>query len=48
MSEPMVAAAGVQIVRAVGVKRLLPLLAIGGIAFALMTQRRPEQRQNSR
>lgn len=48
MSEPMVAAAGVQIVRAVGVKRLLPLLAVGGIAFVLMTQRRPEQRQNSR
>jgi hypothetical protein len=40
LSDPMMVAAGLQIVRAVGVKRLLPLLAIGGIAFGLMAQRK--------
>ncbi len=40
MSDPMMVAAGLQIVRAVGVKRLLPLLAVGGIAFGLMAQRK--------
>lgn len=40
MSDPMMMAAGLQIVRAVGVKRLLPLLAVGGIAFGLMAQRK--------
>ncbi|WP_315838651.1 hypothetical protein [Bradyrhizobium prioriisuperbiae] len=44
MSDPMMMAAGLQIVRAVGVKRLLPLLAVGGIAFGLMAQRKaPEE-----
>ena len=40
MGDPMMVAAGLQIVRAVGVKRLLPILAIGGIAFGLMAQRK--------
>lgn len=39
LADPMVLAAGLQIVRTVGVKRLLPLLAIGGIAFGLMANR---------
>lgn len=39
LADPMVLAAGLQIVRTVGVKRLLPLLAIGGIAFGLMASR---------
>lgn len=43
MSDPMVLAAGLQILRTVGVKRLLPLLAIGGVAFGLMTQRKSAQ-----
>ena len=40
MSDPMMVAAGLQIVRAVGLKRLLPLLAVGAIAFGLMVQRK--------
>jgi hypothetical protein len=48
MSDPTIAAAGVQIVRTLGAKRLLPLLAIGGIALGLMMQRKPEEHQNSR
>jgi len=40
MSDPMMVATGLQIVRAIGVKQLLPLLAIGAIAFGLMAQRK--------
>jgi hypothetical protein len=47
MSDPMIVAAGLQIVRAVGVKRLLPLFAIGfaigAIAFGLMTSRKSSE-----
>jgi len=43
MSDPMMVAAGLQIVRAVGVKRLLPLLAIGAIAFGLKTPRKSSE-----
>ncbi|MBY0382882.1 MAG: hypothetical protein K2W78_13295 [Xanthobacteraceae bacterium] len=39
MSDPMVLAAVMQTVRVVGVKRLIPLLAVGGIALGLMTRR---------
>jgi len=39
MSDPMMVEIGFQIVRAVGVKRMLPLLAIGAVAFGLMAQR---------
>lgn len=39
LSDPIVMAAALQAVRVVGVKRLVPLLAIGGIALGLMTKR---------
>ncbi|MBX9711610.1 MAG: hypothetical protein K2X60_11305 [Xanthobacteraceae bacterium] len=39
LSDPMVLAVGLQVMRSVGVKRLIPLLAIGGVAFGLMSQR---------
>jgi len=48
MSDPTIAAASIQIIRTLGVKRLLPLLAIGGIVLGLMMQRKPEEQQNSR
>jgi hypothetical protein len=40
MSDPMMVAAGLQVVRTVGVKRMLPLLAIGAVAFGLIAQRK--------
>jgi hypothetical protein len=40
MSDPMMLATGLQIVSAVGVKRMLPLLAVGAIAFGLMAQQK--------
>lgn len=38
-SDPMMMAVALQVIRAVGVKRLVPLLAIGGVALGLMSQR---------
>jgi hypothetical protein len=39
LSDPMLIATALQIVRAVGVKRLLPILAIGGVALGIMASR---------
>ncbi|KWV59130.1 hypothetical protein AS156_32205 [Bradyrhizobium macuxiense] len=38
-SDPVVIATGLQIVRAIGVKRLIPILAVGGLALGLMASR---------
>lgn len=40
LSDPMVLAAGLQIVRTIGIKRIIPLVAIGGIALGLLANRR--------
>lgn len=41
LSDPMVLAAGLQIVQIIGVKRIIiPLVAVGGIALGLMASRR--------
>ena len=39
LADPMLLAAGLQVVRAIGVKKLIPLLAIGGIALGFMMSR---------
>jgi ABC-type transport system involved in multi-copper enzyme maturation permease subunit len=39
LTDPMLLATALQIVRAVGVKRLLPILAIGGVALGIMASR---------
>src|SRR3954451_13747833 len=36
LADPMVVAAGLQIVRAIGVKKLIPILAVGGLALGLL------------
>ena len=33
LSDPMLVAAGLQVVRAIGVKKLIPILAVGGLAL---------------
>ncbi|NEU99408.1 hypothetical protein [Bradyrhizobium uaiense] len=38
-ADPALIATGLQIVRAVGVKRLIPILVVGGLAFGLMASR---------
>jgi predicted lipid-binding transport protein (Tim44 family) len=44
IADPMVIAAGLQIVRAIGVKRLIPIVAIGGALLGLLAS---SQRKNN-
>jgi cbb3-type cytochrome oxidase subunit 3 len=39
LADPMVVAAGLQVIRAIGVKRLVPILAVGGLALGLLANR---------
>jgi hypothetical protein len=39
LSDPMLVAAGIQVVRAIGVKRLIPILAVGGLALGFLASR---------
>lgn len=39
LSDPALLVTGIQIVRALGVKRLIPILAVGGLALGLMVSR---------
>jgi ABC-type transport system involved in multi-copper enzyme maturation permease subunit len=39
LADPMLLATGLRIVRAIGIKRLLPILAIGGVALGIMASR---------
>jgi hypothetical protein len=38
-ADPMLVATGLQLVKAIGVKRLIPLLAIGGLALGILASR---------
>jgi hypothetical protein len=42
LMDPMVVAAGIQAARAIGVKGLVPLLAVGGLALGLLANRTRE------
>lgn len=39
LADPMLIATGLQIVRAVGIKRLIPILAVGGLAVGFLASR---------
>ena len=39
LSDPMLVAAGLQVIRAVGIKRLIPILAVGGLALGFLASR---------
>jgi hypothetical protein len=41
LADPMLVAAGIQVVRAIGVKKLIPILAVGGLALGLLASRSP-------
>jgi hypothetical protein len=45
LADPMVMAAGIQLVRAVGVKRLVPILAVGGLALGFLASRSMSEQQ---
>ena len=39
LADPMLLAAGLQLVRTIGIKKLIPILAIGGLALGFMMSR---------
>ena len=39
LADPMLLAAGIQVIRAIGVKKLVPILAIGAVALGFMMSR---------
>jgi hypothetical protein len=39
LADPMLVAVGVQVIRAIGVKKLIPILAVGGLALGLLASR---------
>ena len=39
LSDPAMVAVGIQVIRAVGVKRLIPILAVGGLALGFLASR---------
>jgi high-affinity Fe2+/Pb2+ permease len=41
LSDPALVATGIQLIRAVGIKRLIPILAVGGVALGLLAGRTP-------
>jgi hypothetical protein len=41
IADPMLLATGLQLIRAVGIKKLIPILAIGGLALGLLASRSP-------
>jgi hypothetical protein len=45
LADPVMVATAIQVVRAVGIKRLVPLLAVGGLALGLLANNRPSSHQ---
>ena len=41
LADPAIMAAGIQVIRAIGVRKLVPILAIGGLALGLLARRPP-------
>jgi hypothetical protein len=39
LADPMLVASGIQIIRAIGIKRLIPILAVGGLALGVLASR---------
>ena len=39
LADPMLVAAGLQVIRAIGVRRLIPILAVGGLALGFLASR---------
>jgi hypothetical protein len=39
LADPMLVAVGLQVIRAIGIKKLIPILAVGGLALGLMVSR---------
>jgi hypothetical protein len=39
LSDPVLVATGIQVIRAIGVKKLIPILAVGGLALGFLASR---------
>ena len=39
LADPIVVATGIQLIRAVGIRKLIPILAVGGLALGLLANR---------
>jgi hypothetical protein len=39
LADPILVAAGIQVIRAIGIKKLIPILAVGGLALGLLASR---------
>ncbi|MGJ4993548.1 hypothetical protein ACQR0Z_03960 [Bradyrhizobium sp. HKCCYLS3077] len=46
LADPMLLASGLQIVRMIGVKRLVPILAVGGLALGIFVSRQAGESQS--
>ncbi len=40
LADPMLMAAGIQLIRAIGIKKLIPILAVGGLALGVLAGRK--------
>ena len=47
LADPMLVATGIQLARAIGVKKLIPILALGGLALGLMARRDSSAKETS-
>jgi hypothetical protein len=45
LADPMLVAAGIQVIRAIGIKKLIPILAVGGLALGLLASRNTQADQ---
>ena len=45
LADPMLVAAGIQVIRAIGVKKLIPIVAIGGLALGFLATRTPARHE---
>jgi hypothetical protein len=45
LADPMLVATGIQVIRAIGIKRLIPILAVGGIALGFLASRNAQPDQ---
>ena len=39
LADPMLVSVGIQVIRAIGIKKLIPILAVGGLALGLLASR---------
>ncbi len=45
LADPMLVTAGLQVIRAIGIKKLIPIIAVGGLALGFLVTRRASSDQ---